>query len=66
MTDQLNGTELLDLDAVIERLHDDVVIPSRATAGSAGYDLRAYLRNRIVKLSDGAVQHELSSDEQGG
>jgi len=56
MTDQLNGKEPLDLDAVIERLHDDVVIPTRATAGSAGYDLRAYLRGRVVKLSDGNVQ----------
>jgi dUTP pyrophosphatase len=66
MTDQLNGKEPLDLDAVIERLHDDVVIPARATAGSAGYDLRAYLRRRVVKLSDGNVQRELSADEEGG
>jgi len=66
MTDQLNGKEPLDLDAVIERLHDDVVIPTRATAGSAGYDLRAYLRGRVVKLSDGNVQRELGADEEGG
>ena len=41
-----------------ERLHDDVVIPSRATAGSAGYDLRAYLLGRTVKCSDGLSQRE--------
>ena len=28
------------LEAVIERLHEDVVLPARATSGSAGYDLR--------------------------
>ncbi|MDB4888234.1 MAG: dUTP diphosphatase [Gemmatimonadetes bacterium] len=65
MTDPLNGTELSALDAVIERLHNDVVIPARATAGSAGYDLRAYLRGRTVKLSDGIAQRELAADLGG-
>jgi len=64
MTDQLNGTEPLDLDAVIERLHDDVVIPTRATAGSAGYDLRAYLRSRTLKLSDGVAQREVDTADE--
>jgi dUTP pyrophosphatase len=50
---------------MIERLHDDVVIPVRATAGSAGYDLRAYLHGRIVKLSDGVAQRELAADDAG-
>ncbi|MEO8335996.1 MAG: dUTP diphosphatase [bacterium] len=66
MTDQLNGNDAIDLDAVIERLHDDVVIPTRATAGSAGYDLRAWLRGRTVKLSDGIAQRDLGTDEEGG
>lgn len=52
-----------------ERLHDDVVVPSRATAGSAGYDLRAYLRGRTVKCSNGLAQREVpasdASDEWG-
>lgn len=66
MTDQLDNDEAVRLDAFIERLHDDVVIPARATAGSAGYDLRAYLRCRAVKLSDGVAQRELSADDVGG
>ena len=58
MTDS-TGDVLNSADQVrFERLHDDVVIPSRATAGSAGYDLRAYLLGRTVKCSDGLAQHE--------
>ena len=38
---------------VIEKLYADVVAPSRATEHSAGYDLRAYLNERPVKVSDG-------------
>ncbi|MEO5818663.1 MAG: dUTP diphosphatase [Gemmatimonadaceae bacterium] len=56
----------MTLDALIERLHDDVVIPARATAGSAGYDLRAYLLGRTIKLSDGVAQRELDADDDTG
>ena len=52
--------------AIIERLHDDVVLPSRATAGSAGFDLRAYLRRRTVRCSDGVSQSEREADERAG
>ena len=52
--------------AIIERLHDEVVLPSRATAGSAGYDLRAYLRGRRVRCSDGVLQSEREADERTG
>lgn len=38
---------------VIEKLYADVVSPTRATEHSAGYDLRAYLSDRAVKVSDG-------------
>ncbi|HEX4683026.1 MAG TPA: hypothetical protein VH277_09970, partial [Gemmatimonadaceae bacterium] len=38
----------------VELLHDDAQAPRRATEGSAGYDLCAYLRGRCVKCSDGA------------
>ena len=55
-----------DFDALIERLHDDVVVPAAATAGSAGHDLRAYLRQRTVRISDGTVQSEMVADEEGG
>jgi len=53
-------------DALIERLHDDVQLPSHATAHSAGMDLRAYLRGRMVKHSDGVVQGERAADEWDG
>jgi dUTP pyrophosphatase len=52
--------------AIIERLHDDVTLPSRATAGSAGYDLRAHLRERRVRCSDGITQDERAADERDG
>jgi dUTP pyrophosphatase len=55
-----------ETSAIIERLHDDVVLPTRATAGSAGYDLRAYLRGRVVRCSDGATQSERRPDERDG
>jgi dUTP pyrophosphatase len=55
-----------DLFAIIERLHDDATVPSRATAGSAGYDVRAYLRGRRVRCSDGVSQIEREADERDG
>lgn len=38
---------------VFEPLHGDVLPPERATGGSAGFDLRAYLVERRVRCSDG-------------
>jgi dUTP pyrophosphatase len=55
-----------DRPAIIERLHDDVELPSRATAGSAGYDLRAHLRDRRVRCSDGLTHSERDCDERDG
>lgn len=52
-------------DAVIERLYDDVVLPAAATAGSAGFDLRAYVRARTVRVSNGAAQGELVAQQDG-
>src|SRR5665213_2879205 len=44
---------------LFERLHESVELPARATASSAGYDLKAYLLgNPIVKLSLGGRQYE--------
>ena len=37
----------------VELLHDDARPPRRATEGSAGYDLCAYVRTRSIKCSDG-------------
>ena len=50
----------------IERLHDDVLLPMRATAGSAGFDLRAHLRDRLVRCSNGEAQYERSASDAGG
>lgn len=36
---------------VFEKLHADVTLPSRATAGAAGYDIRAYLLGSPTKLA---------------
>ena len=41
---------------IFEPLHDGVEPPARATEGSAGADLRAYLIARTVRCSDGTRQ----------
>jgi len=46
---------------VFESLHAGVEPPTRATAGSAGADLRAYLIDRVVRCSDGARQWDQST-----
>ena len=51
---------------VFERLHDDVQLPARATAGSAGMDLRAHLRARTVRTSNGIAQGDVAAVESGG
>jgi dUTP pyrophosphatase len=51
---------------ILERLHDDVILPARATAGSAGFDLRAHLRDRLVRCSNGEAQYERSASDAGG
>ena len=38
---------------LIELLYPDAVAPKRATEGSAGYDLTAYLKGRTIQFSDG-------------
>ena len=65
-TDQLQSNNHPDLAAVVQLLHEDVAIPARATAGSAGYDLRAYLRGRTVRRSDGRVHSEIAAAEVAG
>ena len=46
------------LEIVFEALHDDVDPPMRQTALSAGYDLRAYLRTRSVRVIRSATGKE--------
>lgn len=43
---------------VFEALHAGVEPPARATEGSAGADLKAYLTDRAVRCSDGIRQWE--------
>jgi dUTP pyrophosphatase len=50
---------------ILERLHDDVSLPVRATSGSAGFDLRAHLRDRLVRCSDGEAQYDRSANRAG-
>src|ERR1700755_1844545 len=39
------------MQLTVELLHPDAQAPKRATEGSAGYDLCAYLRGRTIKVS---------------
>ncbi|HEX4936218.1 MAG TPA: dUTP diphosphatase [Gemmatimonadaceae bacterium] len=48
---------------VFEPLHEGVEPPARATAGSAGYDLRAYLVRRTLTCSDGTTQWTVETGE---
>ena len=48
----------------VELLHADAQAPERATAGSAGYDLRAYLRGRSIKCSDATRVWEAAAAER--
>src|SRR5688572_7937630 len=45
---------------VFEALHPGVEPPGRATEGSAGADLKAYLSGRTVRCSDGSSQWDES------
>ncbi|HEY7235368.1 MAG TPA: hypothetical protein VH539_14540 [Gemmatimonadaceae bacterium] len=51
---------------VIELLHDDAQPPRRATQGSAGFDLCAYLSGRVVDCSDGRRQWQQPAETVGG
>jgi dUTP pyrophosphatase len=51
---------------IIELLHTDARPPQRATAGSAGYDLFAYLSGRTVRCSDGRRTWEADPSREDG
>ena len=46
---------------VIEFLHEDAEPPRRATQGSAGYDLFAYVKGRAIDCSDGQRQWRVAA-----
>jgi dUTP pyrophosphatase len=52
------------MQLTVELLHDDARPPRRATEGSAGYDLCAYLTGRMVKCSD--TQRTWDAPAEGG
>lgn len=52
---------------LFERLHESVELPARATATSAGYDLKAFLLgDPSVKLSLGGRQYERTATSRDG
>jgi dUTP pyrophosphatase len=55
---------LVAVTLVIQLLHADAEPPRRATAGSAGYDLCAYLRGRSVRCSDGTRAWEAAVEPE--
>ena len=54
------------MSLIVELLHADAQPPRRATEGSAGYDLCAYLRGRTVKCSDGKRTWDAPVVDDGG
>lgn len=50
----------------LELLHQDARAPERATEGSAGYDLFAYLTGRTVSWSDGVAVKDAKAQSDGG
>lgn len=53
------------LSVVFEPLHADVIPPTRATRGAAGYDVRAYLKARKVRLSATGSESEVDTGDDG-
>lgn len=51
---------------IVELLHEDARLPARATHGSAGYDVCAYLRGRTIDCSDGTRQWSIAAIFESG
>lgn len=50
---------------VFEPLHPSVTPPARATHGAAGYDVRAHLAGRTVRVAREGVETELAAGPDG-
>jgi dUTP pyrophosphatase len=50
----------------IELVYADAKAPTRATEGSAGYDLCAYLQARVIRCSDGARIWDTAANAEDG
>lgn len=50
---------------IVELLHADAQPPRRATEGSAGYDLCAYIRGRAIRCSDAQRTWEAAPESDG-
>ena len=64
MTTSLTDPTTAATTLVVELLFPDAQSPERATPGSAGYDLRAYVRQRTIRCSDGARVWEMSPGDR--
>ncbi len=54
------------MEIIIEALHGDAPLPARATSGSAGYDLAAYLTGRRVRVWTAGAASERPAENRGG
>jgi dUTP pyrophosphatase len=59
--DNVTGAGIKPGLVVFEALYPDVSPPDRATAGSAGFDLRAHLVARRIRCSDGTTLWETAA-----
>lgn len=59
-------TDAAEPEIVFEPLYDDVETPGRATAESAGYDLRAHLRGRSVRVYRAAADRIAEEETEAG
>lgn len=50
---------------VFDPVAPDVAVPERATRGAAGYDVRAHLAGRVVRVRDAASEHERAIGADG-
>lgn len=66
MTDATHDAVAIDAPAIlIELLYPDARAPKRATEGSAGYDLCAYVRGRTIRCSNGTSAWDVAPATDG-